>query len=87
MTEKNDQIAVTITPVKVGFLLSVLTLCGMVFTSVSMVMEMRYRISALETTQSALVVSMKDELGRLNETITNLGLAIRELETIQRVQE
>lgn len=86
----NEDPTVTITSAKIGFVLSLLTLAGVIFTSASVLMEARFRITALEMGQASLMElnqSLVAKVDALNVSLNDFNLILRELQVKQRALE
>lgn len=83
-----EQVGFVLTPTKVGFYVSLLTLLTAVYTGVSVFVNLQYRVVILETAQSESVSrydKLGDKIDALAETLNAFNLTLRELQVRQGI--
>lgn len=75
----DDRQEITITPSKLSFYLSILTICGGIYMGVSTFVRFEARTSALEANSGQLSA----EVSKLSDAVVQLNLTLREVQVIQ----
>lgn len=78
-----EPVGFTVTPSKLAFVLSLITFAGTIYAAVYNIAEMRFRLAALETSQTGFT----QEVSRLSNAVTDLALALKEVQVVQKVQD
>lgn len=76
----SDPQGFTITPNRLSYALSLIALCGTLYTGVSYVVRVEARQSNLEIANERL----STEVAKLSEAVSSLALSLKEVEVIQR---
>lgn len=86
----NEPPSLTITSAKLGFVMSIFAVLGVGYSATSLVLDNKFRISALEVSYAALTEANKglfSELALLRGTINELNLTLKEVQVTQRIQK
>lgn len=76
----SESLGFTVTPSKLAFVLSLITLVGTIYAAIYNFAELKFRLQTVENGQVGFV----EKVDRLSDAVTDLTLALKEVQVTQK---